>query len=204
MERIGVDKSEEIGQNRGHLCHLCPEPYRLRQGTTPHRRARSGVAIHFALPAFSGQPHSSRGLRSDRDCLISVTPRTAFLGSNSLRVARVLLPPNSSRRGARRSLCFFSLYRLVYCFYQGVRLLFSWFGVNWFYQFLSFYGLVVSLLSGAVFLLVWRSGFVRSRCCRPHRATQQVAQPDAASRVFIEVDSATFGVVYSLGFAGAG
>jgi len=33
---------------------------------------------------------------------------------------------------------------------------------------------------------------------------QQVAQPDAKSKVFIEVGCATFGVVYRVGFAGAG
>ena len=38
----------------------------------------------------------------------------------------------------------------------------------------------------------------------PQKAAQQGAQPDAASEVFVEVGCATFGVVYSVGFAGAG
>jgi len=53
-------------------------------------------------------------------------------------------------------------------------------------------------------VVCWRGLRCRSKVVFRQGPAQQVAQPDAESRVFIEVGSATFGVVYRVGFAGAG
>jgi len=50
LKRMDTDKSEIIGQNLCHPCHLCPETYCLSRGSTPHWRAFLGEQFTSRYP----------------------------------------------------------------------------------------------------------------------------------------------------------
>jgi hypothetical protein len=110
-------------------------------------------------------------------------------GGNSLRAARVLLPPQFIALWRSRGMVLSLAYRRVETLFARAGCFSISLAYTGFIAYLSFYHLVVELFAraGCFSSGLASSGFSGARCCPHQRATQQGIAPDCLTLDFSEM-----------------